>query len=645
MLLLLCGSTFAEDIIWQEDWTGYAKDDVPSAVNSNYSETNGGSTTKIYEETLAGGTSPELLVGRKGGSFAATIALNGKSGEMMLAFKSNKALTITTEGATLGDVDNKGNDYLYPLTVATGTEEITITFTQAQSSNARLDDIKLYQGTAKKPAGLSWGKASTTLTIGQEVTLVLSNENQLPVTYTSSDETVATIDAQGVITLVAAGKTTLTATFEGNDEYEAQSVSIELTVKDPDEPGPVTGTITVAKALEIINELENGKSTSEKYEVKGFVVGTPDFQRKNDGSLYGNVNLQLADEKDGQPTLTVFRGKDYNNTDFTEETISRITEGDEVVFEGKLTKYSSKDDVITPELTSCYLISVNGVESPVEEIVEAPVFTPNGGEFDESVEVTLTCATEGATIMYRLDDSEWTVYTAPFTLTESCTVVAYAEKDGKKSEQSSAIFNKKGSQEEPVGEEVTINFDDDYATLFPSLPGVSSGTGADAVTDGDFTEATTSTAVNGVTVTVSVAEEGKTANRIWSGSPRLRMYSGNFTVTGKNIVKIEFAASDFNLSTETGTLEGKIWTGKADEVVFKVKKKTLVKKIVVTLAKDGNEIPGDMNHDGKLDIADVISVLNLVANDHYDKIADLNNDDAVTIADAMLLLEQVAGTK
>lgn len=202
---------------------------------------------------------------------------------------------------------------------------------------------------------------------------------------------------------------------------------------------------------------------------------------------------------------------------------------------------------------------------------------------------------------------------------------------------------------EPITESVIFNFDDDYAMLFPTLPGVSSSanqnTGEEASSDGDITEALTSTAVNGVTVTVSAGEEGKTPNRIWSGSPRLRMYSGNFTVTGKNIVKIEFAASDFNLSTETGTLEGKIWTGKADEVVFKVKKKTLVKKIVVTLAKDGNEIPGDMNRDGKLDIADVISVLNLVANDHYDKIADLNNDDAVTIADAMLLLEQVAGTK
>lgn len=127
-------------------------------------------------------------------------------------------------------------------------------------------------------------------------------------------------------------------------------------------PDPQIKSLTIAAALDIINGLEDGKTTAEEYEVKGFVVGTPDFQRKADGSLYGNVNFTIAPEKGGTTLLTVFRAKDFENASFTEETINRIKEGDEVVVRGKLQKYV-KNGVMTPELTNCYLISVTSAAS------------------------------------------------------------------------------------------------------------------------------------------------------------------------------------------------------------------------------------------------------------------------------------------
>ena len=386
MLMLVCGSAMAEDIIWQEDWssvTDFAAN--PNNFNSNYSFTGTvlkddgtvKSGTKFYNENLAGGEAPELLVAKNGGTFTVSpLPLTGHTGEMFLAFKANKNLTVTVDGATLGEANVTGNDYVYPLTVAEGQAHISITFENGLSQNVRLDNIKLYQGDAKKPAGLSWGTSSRTVTIDADdnVFPTLSNDNGLSVTYSSSEESVATIDATGAITLVAAGKTTISAAFEGNDEYEAQTVSYTLTVNaGGDEPGPVdpvTGTITVAKALEIIDGLADGGKTTDDYQVKGFVVGTPDFQRKADGGLYGNVNLTMADEKGGTTTLTVFRGKDYDNAAFTEETISRIKEGDEVVFKGKLQKYVKNSD-ITPELTNGYLISVNGTTTAIQTVSTA----------------------------------------------------------------------------------------------------------------------------------------------------------------------------------------------------------------------------------------------------------------------------------
>lgn len=60
----------------------------------------------------------------------------------------------------------------------------------------------------------------------------LSNEKNVAVTYSSSDTGVATVNAStGAVTIVAAGETTITASFAGDDEYNEASASYTLTVK------------------------------------------------------------------------------------------------------------------------------------------------------------------------------------------------------------------------------------------------------------------------------------------------------------------------------------------------------------------------------------------------------------------------------
>lgn len=371
MLVMLGMSAYAEDIIWQEDWTDVTDVKIdPASFNSNYTFT--GSNTKFYKENLAGGTAPELLVAKNGGSFAAKVSLGGKSGEMTLAFKANKNLTVTVEGATLGEAAITGNDYLYPVTVADGTTELTITFTTG-SSNVRLDNIKLYQGTAKKPAGLSWGKASTTLTIGSDITLTLSNANQLPVTYSSSEESVATISAEGVITLVAAGKTVLTAAFAGNDEYEAQSVSIEVTVKAAEGGeggeggegqggegvqttgnGTLESPYTVADALIVAGTLEKGAKTSNDVFVKGIICSV----KYTFSAQYGTATFNISD--DGQTGQDVFQcyGIYYLENQAWVEGNTQIKVGDEVVIYGKLMNYNGTLETSNKE---AYIYSLNGV--------------------------------------------------------------------------------------------------------------------------------------------------------------------------------------------------------------------------------------------------------------------------------------------
>ena len=160
--------------------------------------------------------------------------------------------------------------------------------------------------------------------------------------------------------------------------------------------------------------------------------------------------------------------------------------------------------------------------------------------------------------------------------------------------------------------QTTFDFDNDYKTLFPGLPGVSSMES----NEGDFNEAATCT-VDGIAVTVSAKEEGNpNANRIWTSSPRLRMYSGTLTVQapeGKQISKIEIAQKKWNANNkvDNGTLDAKgNWTGSANKVVYSIAANTQIKTMTVTLDNGGTtpEPPVVITY------TDVASVKDLLAN-------------------------------
>ena len=390
VLALVANIGFAQTtILWQEDFSSYKADDVPNGGAYNYACV--GTGTKVYVDTekdkanLAGGESPELLVGKKGGSFSATVALNGVSGQLTLTYKTNKDfIKATVENATAGDLVKTGNDVSLPITVAAGTASITIKFdntSTGKGQNGRLDNIKLFQGVGKKAPGLSWGTATRTVTIGAEDNKfpTLTNTYNLAVKYSSDDPDVAAIDATtGEITLVMAGKANITAEFEGNDEYEAAKVSYELTVKDVpsvDLKNTPETAYTVAKALELINA---GEGLDAKVYVKGQITSI-----KEVSASFGNATYDISDDATAANKLTVFRGYFYDNKHFTSN--DQIKVGDVVVVYGKLVNYKNN----TPQVTNSSIYSLNGVVSGVDNItvdknVDAPAYNVAGQRVNDA---------------------------------------------------------------------------------------------------------------------------------------------------------------------------------------------------------------------------------------------------------------------
>ena len=113
-----------------------------------------------------------------------------------------------------------------------------------------------------------------------------------------------------------------------------------------DTPAETIGTkdapITVTKALEYINALADGGTTDKDAYVTGKI--TKIITTDANIAQYKNIDYMISD---GTNELKVFRGKNIDNTDFTEA--GQISVGDEVVVLGKLMKYA-KDGKTEPEI-------------------------------------------------------------------------------------------------------------------------------------------------------------------------------------------------------------------------------------------------------------------------------------------------------
>lgn len=133
-------------VIWSEDFSGFKNEDVPTeGENATYKCVNGKGQTKIYKENIAGGTSPELFISKKDGSFSATISdLKGCKNGLILSFKSNKSnLNVTISNATQLSKVVDGDVITYIFALNDATSPIVIKFENPYGTNARIDDIEL----------------------------------------------------------------------------------------------------------------------------------------------------------------------------------------------------------------------------------------------------------------------------------------------------------------------------------------------------------------------------------------------------------------------------------------------------------------------------------------------------------------------
>ncbi len=139
-------------------------------------------------------------------------------------------VVVSVEGGTIESVTfDSTSASSFALDEATWTISYTPT-----SKNQAIKTLTVEYsagGSTLKPADLSFAMADVNIELGDDVPAnALINPYNLPVTWTSSDEAVATVAADGAVTVLGAGTTTITAASEATDEYRAGKASYVLNV-------------------------------------------------------------------------------------------------------------------------------------------------------------------------------------------------------------------------------------------------------------------------------------------------------------------------------------------------------------------------------------------------------------------------------
>ena len=268
-----------------------------------------------------------------------------KINSVKLQVAADTSFNTVEQEITAGELATGNLTFAIPTPAANKYYKVVFDMAQA-SSNGIVQISKVMYNEAGAvvldPAGISYSRKQYDITLGDTVDFVtLNNPNNLPVTYASSDTNVATIDSDGNVEVVGVGTTTISATSEKTDKFDAGYASYIINVKAPADPSesivntPETA-YTVAKAIELIAA---GKGLDDMVYVVGYI-----HKIKEVSTQFGNATFYISDDlQNAQNDLTVYRAKYLENAKFTAE--DQVKVGDKVIMYGKLVDYNGTKEI------------------------------------------------------------------------------------------------------------------------------------------------------------------------------------------------------------------------------------------------------------------------------------------------------------
>ena len=273
-------------------------------------------------------------------------------------------------------------------------------------------------------------------------TMQISYPDDLDVTFSSVPSSVATVDNSGLVTGVSAGTATISAVWGESDKYNSGRQDFVITVVE-------AGTTD----SEVI-DFENIAAYYTNWTFTNIVAKeTSSEVPAHGGSYFGNTNGKASGsiqtkEKIATPnSLTCYLSKQSNNTTASTWKIQVSSDGETWtdvastsavdMTKGEWKEFSADLSAYTDVYVRVYYSGTTAIRD-IDDLtlvttapaVATPTFDPADGEYTEAQSVTITCATEGATIYYTTDGTDptnqSTEYTDAITVDETTTIKAIA---------------------------------------------------------------------------------------------------------------------------------------------------------------------------------------------------------------------------
>lgn len=348
-------------------------------------------------------------------------------------------------------------------------------------------------GDTRDSAPLSWSAAEVKVALGSAFDAPeLSNEKALTVTYASSNEEVATISEEGIVNLMSAGTTEISAVFAGNEEYMPATVSYTLKVIDPnaietawlswESSFSQSAVLNFANGFVLNMDLSDGQ---EKYYMSGSktseFITTPAGKLKTIKVSNGRANELVAPEGMVITSMTIYSiwnaakegardtywksvaGVDY---EYNEQTAINVTDGATphidtyTINNMERVSFCNTGEQVVFVVYVEYKLASEVIEAPAAPVIECDALNGEGeieGQGDGTPVTVAFSHVDGADIYYNftpvvaeetpdtpaeqdaeptvmVDGKEYTLYTEPITLTKAGELSYFARKNGLDSE-------------------------------------------------------------------------------------------------------------------------------------------------------------------------------------------------------------------
>ena len=172
------------------------------------------------------------------------------------------------------------------------------------------------------------------------------------------------------------------------------------------------------KAIAVKSGMNDSAVASVSYTIKE-TVATPTFSVES-GAVNSGTSVTITCSTEGAKIYYTTDGSDPTAASTEYTAAISITEA--VTVKAIAVKSGMNDSVVA------------SVSYTIKETVATPTFSVESGAVNSGIEVTITCATEGAKIYYTTDGTEPTAsgteYTAAISVTAAVTVKAIAVKSG-----------------------------------------------------------------------------------------------------------------------------------------------------------------------------------------------------------------------